>query len=100
MSAKGVSTQGVWIRGVFARGWLPGVGVSAKGVSAQGVSAPIHAGIHPPLNRMTDSQMQKQYLSSTSLRTVMNKRCYLLRANYKIVYNVQYHNWLPSLEKS
>ena len=36
-----------------------------------GVSAPMHAGIHTPLNRMTDRQVLKHYLSATSLWRVI-----------------------------
>ena len=36
----------------------------------RGVSVPMHAGIHThPVNRITDRQVQKHYLSATSLRT-------------------------------
>ena len=39
-----VSEEGGAVRGVSARG----------GICPVGVSAPLHAGIHPPVNRMTD----------------------------------------------
>ena len=78
----GVSVQGVSaLGGCLPRGdggvCLPGgicPGVSAWGCLPRGASAPVHAGIHPPVNRMTDRRLWKYYLAATSLRTVMNSR--------------------------
>ena len=46
----------VGVGGVCPGSVCPGVCVSQYALG-RGVSAPVHAGIHPPVNRMTDRRM-------------------------------------------